>query len=94
MGFYPPDGGKTLYDESSPGGRGDFFSELVTDWEGAARLSSASSAGWSVRQVRLIIFSFYLYFPKRDLNGTFYVLFILSRFSSGRASCWDAGEDW
>lgn len=48
VGYYPADDGKAVYDESSPGGAGDFFAGLARDWEDAARLPADCSG---VRQV-------------------------------------------
>jgi len=48
IGYYPPDPSKE-YTEYSAGGKGDFFAELCTDWESAAKLS----AEVGVRQVTI-----------------------------------------
>lgn len=46
LGFYPPHPSKE-YTEDSEGGKGDYFAELCTEWEAAAKLP----AGSDVRQV-------------------------------------------
>nr|CAG4651042.1 EOG090X07KR [Simocephalus serrulatus] len=46
VGYYPPHPSKE-YTEDSEGGKGDYFAELCTEWEAAAKLP----AGSEVRQV-------------------------------------------
>jgi NAD dependent epimerase/dehydratase family enzyme len=48
VGYYPPHPSKE-YTEYSAGGKGDYFAELCTDWESAAKLP----AEVGVRQVTI-----------------------------------------
>lgn len=48
IGYYPPHPSKE-YTEYSAGGKGDYFAELCTDWESAAKLP----AEVGVRQVTI-----------------------------------------